>query len=82
MNCVSNGFLNKLIDLDQKMNVVSLTRLPINIQCVLFQNLEEEVFRSRQDVLEAQSRSTALSLQLSSVEREGADKEQQLCQIK
>lgn len=45
-------------------------------------NLEEEVFRSRQDVLEAQSRSTALSLQLSSVEREGADKEQQLCQIK
>ncbi|XP_042572241.1 centlein isoform X2 [Cyprinus carpio] len=45
-------------------------------------NLEEELFRSRQDVLEAQSRSTALSLQLSSVEREGADKEQQLCQIK
>ncbi|XP_048053141.1 centlein isoform X2 [Megalobrama amblycephala] len=45
-------------------------------------SLEEEVFRSRQDVLEAQSRSTALSLQLSSVEREGADKEQQLCQIK
>ncbi|XP_067297707.1 centlein [Pseudorasbora parva] len=45
-------------------------------------NLEEEVFRSRQDVLDAQSRSTALSLQLSSVEREGADKEQQLCQIK
>ncbi|XP_039550508.1 centlein isoform X1 [Pimephales promelas] len=45
-------------------------------------NLEEEVFRSRQDMLEAQSRSNALSLQLSSVEREGADKEQQLCQIK
>ncbi|XP_077088442.1 centlein isoform X2 [Siphateles boraxobius] len=45
-------------------------------------NLEEEVFRSRQDVLEAQSCSTALSLQLSSVEREGGDKEQQLCQIK
>ncbi|KAL0204578.1 hypothetical protein M9458_002596, partial [Cirrhinus mrigala] len=45
-------------------------------------NLEEELFRSRQDVLEAQSRSTALSLQLSTVEREGADKEQQLCQIK
>lgn len=45
-------------------------------------NLEEEVFRSRQDMLEAQSRSTALSLQLSSVKREGADKEQQLCQIK
>lgn len=81
MNCVSDGFLNKLIDLDQKMNVVSLTQLTINIQC-LFQSLEEEVFRSRQDVLEAQSRSTALSLQLSSVEREGADKEQQLCQIK
>ncbi|XP_026060192.1 centlein isoform X2 [Carassius auratus] len=45
-------------------------------------NLEEELFRSRQDVLEAQSRSTALSLQLSTVERDGADKEQQLCQIK
>ncbi|XP_016140834.1 centlein isoform X2 [Sinocyclocheilus grahami] len=45
-------------------------------------NLEEELFRSRQDMLEAQSRSTALSLQLSTVEREGADKEQQLCQIK
>ncbi|XP_056315079.1 centlein isoform X2 [Danio aesculapii] len=45
-------------------------------------NLEEEVFRSRQDLLEAQSRSTALSLQLSSVERERADNEQQLCQIK
>ncbi|XP_059410057.1 centlein isoform X4 [Carassius carassius] len=45
-------------------------------------NLEEELFRSRQDVLEAQSRSTALSLQLSNVERDGADKEQQLCQIK
>uniref|UniRef100_A0A8C1YYG3 Centlein, centrosomal protein n=1 Tax=Cyprinus carpio TaxID=7962 RepID=A0A8C1YYG3_CYPCA len=45
-------------------------------------NLEEELFRSRQDVLEAQSRSTALSLQRSTVEREGADKEQQLCQIK
>lgn len=82
MNCVSNEFFNKLIDLDQKINVASFTRLPINIQCVLFQNLEEEVFRSRQDVLEAQSRSTALSIQLSSVEREGADKEQQLCQIK
>ncbi|XP_016350527.1 centlein isoform X2 [Sinocyclocheilus anshuiensis] len=45
-------------------------------------NLEEELFRSRQDMLEAQSRSTALSLQLSTVEREGADKEQHLCQIK
>lgn len=45
-------------------------------------NLEEEVFRSRQDLLEAQSRSTALSLQLSSVERERADNEQQLCQMK
>lgn len=75
MNCVSNGFWKKPNDL-----VMSLTQLPINIQS-LFQSLEEEVFRSRQDVLEAQSRSTALSLQLSSVEREGADKEQQLCQI-
>ncbi|KAK2908857.1 hypothetical protein Q8A67_004694 [Cirrhinus molitorella] len=45
-------------------------------------DLEEEQFRSRQNVLDAQSRSTALSLQLSTVEREGADKEQQLCQIK
>ncbi|XP_043093422.1 centlein isoform X2 [Puntigrus tetrazona] len=45
-------------------------------------NLEEELFKSRQEVLEAQSRSTALSLQLSTVEREGADKEQQLCRIK
>ncbi|XP_051993235.1 centlein [Xyrauchen texanus] len=44
--------------------------------------LEEEVFRSRQEVLEAQSRSTALSLQLSSVEQEGASKEEQLCQLK
>lgn len=58
-----------------------LNQVSINNQFIL-QNLEEELFRSRQDVLEAQSRSTALSLQLSTVEQEGADKEQQLCQIK
>ncbi|XP_051560949.1 centlein isoform X2 [Myxocyprinus asiaticus] len=44
--------------------------------------LEEEVFRSRQEVLEAQSRSTALSHQLSSVEQEVTNKEEQLCQLK
>lgn len=55
---------------EQKMNVMLLTQLPINLQCLL-QDLEKELFRSRQDELE-----TALSLQLSTEERE------EVCQIK
>lgn len=48
----------------------------------LFQKLEEEVFRCRQEVLEAQCRSAALSLECSSVDQKVTDKEQQLCQLK
>lgn len=55
---------------EQKMNVMLLTQLPINLQCLL-QDLEKELFRNRQDELE-----TALSLQLSTEERE------EVCQIK
>lgn len=59
---------------------------PLSLRCrvflCLFQKLEEEVFRCRQEVLEAQSHSAALSLQLSSVEQKVTDKEQQLRQLK
>lgn len=55
---------------EQKMNVMLLTQLPINLQCLL-QDLEKELFRNRQDELE-----TALSLQLSTEEWE------EVCQIK
>ncbi|KAA0722286.1 Centlein Centrosomal protein [Triplophysa tibetana] len=52
------------------------------VSCARVKKLEEEVFKCRQEVLEAQSRSAALSLQLSSVEQKVTDKEQQLCKLK
>ncbi|XP_065110906.2 centlein isoform X2 [Paramisgurnus dabryanus] len=50
--------------------------------CSRVKNLEEEVFRCRQEVLEAQSRSTALSLQVTSAEQKVTDKDQHLDQLK
>nr|XP_055061265.1 centlein isoform X1 [Misgurnus anguillicaudatus] len=50
--------------------------------CSRVKNLEEEVFRCRQEVLEAQSRATAFSLQVTSAEQKVTDKEQHLDQLK